>query len=601
MTNYLKLNNAMKQLLLSLLTILLPMVASATSVEIDGIYYNIISKGKGAEVTSNPNKYTGSVVIPESVTYEGTNYSVTSIGNKAFHYCFDLTSVTIPNSVISIDDFAFQRCESLTSVIMGNSVTSIGHATFNGCFSLTSITIPNSMTEIGEDAFFNCDNMTSVYISDIEAWCKIKFSVGSNPLIFAHHLFLNDTEITKLVIPNSLTSISSYAFSGCYGLTSVTIPNSVASIGDYTFSSCKGLTSISIPNSVTSIGEGAFAGSSGLISISLPNNVTSIGYSTFSRCKALTSVTIPNGVTIIGGDAFEECSALTSVSIPSSVTSIGYKAFYGCTSLTSVYINDIAAWCKISFSMDNTPRYYSNPLYYAHHLYLNDTEIKDLVIPNSVTYIGEYTFINCTGLTSVTIPNSVTSIGSNAFSGCSGLTSVSISNSVKSIGYRSFYSCTSLTSITIGTGIKNINDHAFASCSDLFDVFCYSESVPTTSSDAFEDSYIDYATLHVPSASIDAYKRKSPWKNFKSIVAIDSDTEGIANIPTRAVMIKSEGGLVIVQGAEDGERVSLYNVSGSEEGTAISHIGTAIIRTTMPSGSPAIVKIGEKSIKVVIK
>ena len=270
-------------------------------------------------------------------------------------------------------------------------------------------------------------------------------------------------------------------------------------------------------------------------------------------------------------------------------------------SSASVYINDIAAWCKISFSMDNTPRYYSNPLYYAHHLYLNDTEIKDLVIPNSVTYIGEYAFINCTGLTSVTIPNSVTSIGSNAFSGCSGLTSVSISNSVKSIGYRSFYSCTSLTSITIGTGIKNINDHAFASCSDLFDVYCYSESVPTTSSDAFEDSYIDYATLHIPSASIDAYKRKSPWKNFKSIVAIDSDNEGIANIPAQTVMIQSEGGLVTVQGIDDGECVSLYNINGSEEGTAISHVGTAIIRTTMPSGSPAIVKIGEKSIKVVIK
>ena len=295
----------MKKQLLLLAMILLPLVASADAVEINGIYYNLISKAKQAEVTSNPNKYTGSVVIPEKVTYESVEYSVTSIGNSAFQYCSGLTSITIPNSVTSI----------------GNS-----------------------------------------------------------------------------------------AFSGCSGLTSITIPNSVTSIGDFAFSGCKGLTSVAIPNSVTSI-----------------------GYEAFYRCSGLTSVTIPNSVTSMGEGAFQYCSGLTSITIPNSVTSIGVDAF-----------------------------------------------------------------LYCSALTSVTIPNSVTSIGVGAFQYCS-----------------------ALTSVTIGSGIKYIHSSAFASCPELTDVTCYAENVPNTYTQAFKDSYIEYANLHVPASAVNAYKAADPWKNFKSIIEVN--------------------------------------------------------------------------------
>ena len=209
--------------------------------------------------------------------------SVTSIGSNAFYYCYGLTSVTIGNSVTSIGEDAFRGCSGLTSVTIPNSVTSIGNYAFRDCSNLTSITIPNSVTSIGEDAFRGCFGLTSVHITDIAAWCKIRFfDSDSNPLYYAHHLFMDGKEITDLVIPNSVTSIGSHAFARCSGLTSVTIGNSVTSIGEDAFRGCSGLTSVTIPNSVTSIGSGAFYWCPGLTSVTSEiMDLFSIGYDTF--------------------------------------------------------------------------------------------------------------------------------------------------------------------------------------------------------------------------------------------------------------------------------------------------------------------------------
>ena len=270
----------MKKLFLSMMLLALPLLVSAYvayDVEVGGIYY-LLNKSKNTAIVTYqkngtywPNyysDYSGSVVIPEKFTYEGVEYSVTYIGEGAFSNCSSLTSVVIPNSVTSIENYAFYGCIGLTSVTIPNSVTSIGDRAFNGCYGLTSVTIPNSVTSIGSNAFSYCRNLTSVTIpnsvayigklafedctsltsvhtTDLAAWCKISFwEEKSNPLYYAHHLYVNGEEINHLVIPNSVTSIRSYAFYGCSGLTSVTIPNSVTSIGGYVFRECKNIETI---------------------------------------------------------------------------------------------------------------------------------------------------------------------------------------------------------------------------------------------------------------------------------------------------------------------------------------------------------------------
>ena len=300
-----------------------------------------------------------SAIIPETVTYNGTTYSVTSIGYYAFGGCSSLTSVTIPNSVTSIGVEAFYYCSSLTSITIPNSVTSIGNSAFYECDGLTSVTIPNSVTSIGEWAFQGCSSLTSpVYNSHCFAYMPTTFEgayvIPEGIKQIAGYAFFECSSLTSVTIPSSVTSIGRSAFYGCSSLTSpvynahcfaymptsfkgaYVIPEGIKQIAGGAFSSCISLTSVTIPNSVTSIGEEAFYFCSSLTSITIPNSVTSIGDEAFAGCSSLTSITIPNRVTSIGDRAFRDCSSLTSVTIPNSVTSIEDWAFSYCTSLTSI-------------------------------------------------------------------------------------------------------------------------------------------------------------------------------------------------------------------------------------------------------------------------
>ncbi|MBR5697540.1 MAG: leucine-rich repeat domain-containing protein [Prevotella sp.] len=443
---------AMKRLL-AIALLLFPLFAHAEEVEIDGLWYDLNAEDKTAEVMlSKGEPYSGDIVIPEKVSYEDAEYSVTSIrsaafresaitsieipnsvkdiGVYAFEDCSSLTSVDLPKGLTSINNSTFRLCSALTSIGIPEGVTKIGEDAFCACSSLTSITIPKSVTEIEDDAFTGCFSLKAVHITDLAAWCSITFWFSeSNPLWYAKHLFLNGEEIKDLVIPESVTEISEYAFVRCLGLTSVTISD----------------------------------------------NVTAIKAHAFYNCEGITSVRIGNGVTTIGNKAFEECN-----------------------SLKAVHIQDIAAWCNITFA------YRGNPLWYARHLYLNGEEVKDLVIPDGVTTISKGAFQKCAGLTKATISNSVTEIGASAFS-----------------------DCTSLLTIIIGNGIKTIGKSAFAGCSKYRSVYCYAEEVPEAQDDSFGDSDPINAALRVPAKSVLFYEMNKPWSRFWRIYALKDEDLGI--------------------------------------------------------------------------
>lgn len=370
--------------------------------------------------------------------------------------------------------------ETVTHEGVTYTVTRVGDEACYTCFGLTSVSIPKTVKEIGEDAFYSCSYLTSVTLCE------------------------------------GLVKIGKFAFGECAKVTSFSIPSTVTEIGDYAFAKCHALTSFIIPSTVTKIGD-----------------------STFWQCKNMTSITIPDDVTSIGTCAFQDCMGLTSITIPSKVTSIGKNAFVGCTALTRVNISNLAGWCSISFDSDET-----NPLYYAHHLYLNGEEVKELVVPNGVTKVSARAFVGATSLTSVTIPGSVTLIGEGAFQGCTALTSATLSEGLTQMEYMSFAECPGLTemvipnsvtilsssvfescsglkSVTIGSGIEDLYWGVFTYCTALTEVYCLAESVPYTYH-AFEDFNIKNATLYVPAVALEAYKANDSWNKFKQILPISS-------------------------------------------------------------------------------
>ena len=492
--------------------------------------------------------------------------SVTSIGESAFSDCDRLNRITIPNSVTSIGDSAFNGCNrlttiyynaeavndlsswsnvfhnagssgtgisvvfgdtvkkipawlfhdcgGLTSVTIGNSVTSIRDSAFEGCDGLTSVTIGNSVTSFGNGVFSDCDGLTSVYIYDVANWCKISFAGElSNPLYFAKNLYLNGVLVTDLAIPDDVTSIGDFAFSGCDGLTSVTIGNSVAIIGSSAFAGCDELASVTIGNGVTSIENGAFLDCDGLMSVYI-NDVTNwckISFADYSsnplfyaknfylNAVLVTALTIPDSVTSIGANAFDGCDGLTSITIPDSVTSIGASAFYNCNGLT-IYCEATSlpgGWdrnwnlygCPVVWNCKNNDLADDGYIYTVvdgirYRLKSDVAEVTrqsslirgDIVLLETITYnlavyrvtsIGPGAFTQCDGLISVAIPDSVTSIGNSAFYGCDGLTSVTIGNGVTSIGSSAFGYCSRLTSVTVGNSVTSISYSAFNSCSRL--------------------------------------------------------------------------------------------------------------------------------------
>ena len=458
-----------------------------------------------------------------TIPFIGSNINDSS---NSFSYIFGTVPYSLKRVNISggnITHGAFYNDNGIQSVSIGDRVNSIENDAFYCCDSLESITIGTGVTSISTSAFHGCKKLKSVYISDLEAWCNIsfipdydfyeeKFITDGTPFYHEASLYLNGEKVENLIIPASITKINDYSFYKCKSIQSVSL-NNVTSTGDYAFAGCSNIEKIVIPDVFTLLGKYSFSGCSNLADIVLPNGITSISEYAFSDCSSLSDVVIPDSVTSIGAGAFSGCSRFESVLIPDSVVSIGIGAFYGCSNIEEITLPFVGSgigsygsssvfgfifdYKMLTNSNESGATYqyseydYRFSRYYYYYYYIPDSlkkvtltktsviennsfmnckNIVSIIIPDSVTRIGEYAFCDCTSLTSIEIPNNLCSIGNSAFSGCKSLESIVIPDSVTRIGEYAFSHCTSFEFFEIPDSVKTIGSNAFNGCTNLKEI-----------------------------------------------------------------------------------------------------------------------------------
>ncbi|MDE6659960.1 MAG: leucine-rich repeat protein [Eubacterium sp.] len=428
-------------------------LGSETDVRIPAIIDGYKVTGLGLEAFENNEELT-SVYIPDSVT---------SIFNNSFYGCSALKEINVdPNNkcFASVDGTLYNKAKTElikyagakagSSFTIPNSVTKITAWSFDCAYNLTNISVPNTIEVIEECAFTN-----SGYFDNADNWNNGVLYIG-NYLLSADE----DADLGAYSIKNGTTLIADNAFEYCYGLTSVTIPNSVKSIGDYVFYGCDSLKNVVIPNSVTTLGDCIFFNCGSLVSATISSSIAKLGDYMFAVCAQLKDFTVPSNIKAIGNGTFYGCENLNTITIPTSVTSLGDEVFAACIRLTGITIpNSVKSIGEYAFAacsklanvvLPNSIKSLESDTFYGCE------GLKSITIPEGVVSIGDKAFADCTRLSSVTIPDNVATISDYAFNGCLNLKSLTILNKNAEIGKASVPKSTTIF------GYKNSTAETFA-------------------------------------------------------------------------------------------------------------------------------------------
>jgi hypothetical protein len=488
--------------------LLLPLLANADEVKINGLWYNLNEDNYTAEVINSQDgiSYSGSIVIPETVISNNKTYTVTRIGYNAFCDCTSLTSVVMPETITSIAQGGFARCSNLNSINksdgvnhLPNGITSIGWVAFEGCgittitlpsslnyidgrvFSecpLTSIYIPVNITNIHPEAFRGCPYITSIKVSPLNEYYDSRNDC--NAIIETSTDVLN-TGCENTIIPAGVKEIAGDAFCGRVGLTSINIPSSVKIIKEPsqylgTFGGCSKLERVDITD-LEAWCDIAFGNED-----SNPLRTAGKLYLNGSR---ITALTIPESVTKIKDYAFEG-GKFTSVSIPNTITKIGKGAFKGCSTLRTASINNAEeTGCALTEIEKDA--------------FCDCSSLQSINFTKYPSVIGEAAFARCNSLTSIELNDGLTEILSHTFQTCENLTSINIPKNLTSIGDEAFCNCTNLSiDLTLPEGLTTIGNRAFASCSSI-ETLSLPNTLTTIDDEAFHGAR-GLRSIYIPSS-----------------------------------------------------------------------------------------------------
>ena len=560
---------------------------------------------------------------------------ITKLPDYCFKECIALKNVSIPNSVVTLGNCCFTNCQSLTDFSIPESVKTIGGACFFNCKSIKNLSIPAGVTDLPTSevyyyeynymgygykqsclgsggCFYGCESLESV-------------SIPNTVVNMGYSSFSGCRSLTSVTLPYGVTVLGQSFFADCKSLTSFTISSTVTTLGDKCFSRCESLKNLSIPSSVTSIGEHCFEGCKSLEAIQIPSTISELKTGTFSACSSIKEISIPSSISTIGDGCFSDCSALETFVIPSSVTKIGGACFALCTSLRSIEIPQTITELK-----------------YGDYSYWWDLDGQKEM---SIWSTSGGFFYKCSSLSEIELPSSITVVGSNCFSGCTNLVKLtSNAENVPETGYSVFgetpyntMGClyvpeNSAAAYKTAEQWKDWKNIAAIGGGDIVIHQCETPTISYTNGQLSFVSSTENAQYHytiddsdIRTAStlsdgivnltatynITVFATAEGYTNSEKVTATlcwlyaEPKTEGmtsdIAASKGNPVLIQSHDGTLSITGADDGTIINVYGVNGQQYGSTISHNGHAIINANLQPNSVAIIKIGGKSVKVVVK
>ena len=549
--------------------------ASAYDIYSGGIYYDIKDTNQLEVTYENDDyaSYSGVINIPSHVTYNGTTYTVTSIGYQAFTLS-TITEVTIPNTVTRIGGNAFRICKSLEKVTMSDAVTEIWSQAFEGCRklkeinlsenletlpfscfswcdSLKSINLPHSLKAVKQGAFKECHNLKSITCM---AWEPPTWDDGT--------VFESDVlSIATLTVPKSsyndyknasspwsaFNTIKSLYYDiekdGIYYLRNnmgtldvtykdyyyntysgyVRIPSwitlhegdiDVEGIGSQAFMTCRNMTAVSLPSGIKTIHDRAFMYCSSLTSISIPSSVETIEYNAFTGCSSLASITLREGLKTIGIQAMSGIP-LTSITLPASLESIDGNSLSANTSLPAINISA------------------SNPNYVSINGVLYTRDGKTLMtypagksgttytVQDGVQVIANNAFDRARSLTEINLPSTLKEVQTSAFRECNSLQKMEYPRGVTSIASSAMDNCNSMTNVTLPSTLTYLGSNVFYRCTSLNNF--YVKAVTPPYCDTYEwydydwDEYVtDYTFTYAQFTNAHVYVPIESYNDYRT-------------------------------------------------------------------------------------